>query len=106
MAGRSTMLQDIFARVRAHARAVPRLTESAATLVLALLAVVVVIGARPAAAQAVKGEVTAVIENGFARLVFTLAEAVDAQVRVNNGILAISFVRPVDITVDRLSANT
>ena len=60
--------------------------------------------ARPAAAQAVKGEVSATVENGYARLVFQFAEEIEAQVRVANNILTITFPRPVDISIDRISA--
>jgi hypothetical protein len=60
----------------------------------------------PAAAQQpVKGQVSATIENGFARIVFTLAEDVESQVKAGNGIIVISFRRPVDIAVDRLSTS-
>ena len=59
----------------------------------------------PACAQAIKGEVGAVIENGFARLVFTLAEDVELQVKVGNGIIIVSYKRPVDVNVDKLAAN-
>src|SRR4051812_36519166 len=95
MAGRSISLQGALARVCARA------AFGLAVLVAALL-----VAAPPASAQAVKGEVSAVVENGFARIVFTLAEEVEAQVRVANGILAITFARPVDVAVDRLSAST
>ena len=53
---------------------------------------------------AVKGEVSAVVENGFARLVFVTSEEVESQVRVANNIITISFQRPVDVTVDRINA--
>ncbi len=56
----------------------------------------------PAAAQAVKGEVSTVVQNGYARLVFTLAQEIQSQVKVSNGILIITFEKPVDIRVDRL----
>jgi tetratricopeptide (TPR) repeat protein len=57
----------------------------------------------PADAQMVKGEVTAVVENGFARLVFTLAEEVQSQVQAANGVLIITFQRPVQVAVDKLA---
>ena len=60
---------------------------------------------QPAAAQSVKGEVSATVENGFARLVFTLAEDVEPQVKVANGIIVITFGRPVDVAVERISTN-
>ena len=78
-----------------------------ATALVAALATVV-FGAlalpRPAAAQAVKAEVSVVVDNGYARLVFHLAEEVESQVRLTNNILAVSFARPVDIAVDRMNA--
>ena len=60
---------------------------------------------RPAAAQALKGEVTAAIENGYARLAFQFDEQIETQVRIANNILTISFPRPVDISVDRIAAS-
>jgi len=61
--------------------------------------------APPAAAQAVRGEVTAAIENGHARLVFHFDEEIEAKVRLANNILTITFPRPVDVSVDRLGAS-
>src|SRR5262245_27996328 len=61
--------------------------------------------AGPAGAQAVKGEVSVAVENGYARLVFRLAEEVEAQVRLANNVLTITFQKPVNLSVDRLSAN-
>jgi tetratricopeptide (TPR) repeat protein len=58
-----------------------------------------------AAAQAVKGEVNAVADGGYARLAFRFAEDVEAQVRVANNVLTIMFARPVDVSVDRISAS-
>ncbi len=50
----------------------------------AMLLLLAAFAVHPAAAQAqVKGEVTAVVENGYARLVFHLADDVDSQVRVD-----------------------
>lgn len=61
---------------------------------------------RPAAAQtAVKGEVSAVVENGFARLLFHLADDVESRVRVANNILAVTFQRPIDVSVERINAS-
>jgi tetratricopeptide (TPR) repeat protein len=39
---------------------------------------------------------------GYARLVLRFTEEVEAQVRMSNGILVISFKRPVDVAVDRV----
>jgi len=74
------------------------------SVLLALLIVGVV--PRPAAAEGVKGQVNAVVENGFARFVFVLQEEVEAQVRLANNIVTITFNKPVDIAVDRLSSNS
>ena len=59
--------------------------------------------ARPAVAQALKGEVSATVENGYARLVFQFDEEIEAQVRLANNILTVNFPRPVDISIDRIS---
>jgi tetratricopeptide (TPR) repeat protein len=83
-----------------------RTGRDAAAFVLlraALLAFVCAL-AHPALAQQAKGEVSAVVENGFARLVFTLAEDVESQVKSGNGIIVITFQRPVAIAVDKLAA--
>src|SRR5262249_42309411 len=48
----------------------------------------------------------AAVENGYARLVFLLTEEVEAQVRLANNIVTITFQKPVDIAVDRLAANS
>jgi tetratricopeptide (TPR) repeat protein len=70
-------------------------------LLLALVALNPTLGG---AADAVKGEVTATVDNGFGRLLFKLTEDVESQVRLANGILVITFKRPVDVNVDKLSA--
>jgi len=55
------------------------------------------------AAAAVKGTVTAAVENGFARLIFTMGDDVESQVHVFDSIIIINFDQPVDINVDRLA---
>jgi hypothetical protein len=49
-----------------------------------------------------KADVSAAVANGFARLIFTFDEELDADVRVANGIVIVAFRRPVDIGIDRL----
>ena len=49
-----------------------------------------------------KGELSVSTQNGYVRLVFTLAEETEADVRLANGIVVISFKRPVDVSVDRI----
>jgi tetratricopeptide (TPR) repeat protein len=61
---------------------------------------------RPAAADAVKGTVSAVVENGFARLLFALGNEVESKVRIANNIVVISFDRPVDLNVERVREGT
>jgi tetratricopeptide (TPR) repeat protein len=61
------------------------------------------LAAHPAAAQALKAEVTATVENGYARLVFKFADEIEPQVRVANNILMIQFPRPVDVAIDRIA---
>lgn len=71
-----------------------------------LAAVVLVTLHAPTLAQdAVKGEVSATVApEGYARLVFTLAEEVDTDIRTTNGIVVVAFKRPVDVVVDRVAA--
>ncbi|MPZ39188.1 MAG: tetratricopeptide repeat protein [Rhizobiales bacterium] len=59
---------------------------------------------RPGLAQALKGEVFATVENGYARLAFKFADQVDAEVRLANNVLTINFPRPVDVAIERLSS--
>jgi tetratricopeptide (TPR) repeat protein len=54
------------------------------------------------AAEAVKGEATFSVADGYARLVFKLAADVGTEVTTAGSILVIRFNRPVDIAVDRL----
>lgn len=61
--------------------------------------------AGPALAQAVKGEVTTTVENGYARLVFKFEEEIEAQVRLANNILTINFPKPVDLSIERISSH-
>ena len=69
--------------------------------------VAVVLAAPPAITQPapVKGEISASVSGGYARLIFDLAEEVEADVRTSNGILIVSFKTPVAVNVDRLSAS-
>jgi hypothetical protein len=73
-------------------------------LIQTLFLLALSLASRPAAAEPVKGEASAIVENGFARLSFKLAAEVEAQVRVSNSIIIITFKRPVDINVDKLGA--
>jgi tetratricopeptide (TPR) repeat protein len=99
------MVGRILPLTRSRAGGAPRRPWLVGALLLALAGVVFGGLARPAAAQAVKGEVSATVDNGFARLVFHFTEEVESQVRFANNILTISFARPVDIVVDRINAS-
>src|SRR5580704_1786028 len=99
-----------FAKLRswvARRRFAPRRARAVAVLLLPqILLLAALLLPRPAAADAVKVTVSAVVENGFARLVFNLGSDVESQVRIANNIVVISFDRPVDLNVDRLREGT
>ena len=61
----------------------------------------------PAAAAPdwVPAEISANTSGGFARIVFRFADDVESDVRLANGILVVSFKRPVDVSVNRLDTN-
>lgn len=84
---------------RPGARAVVR----AALRLLLLLAALTWL---PACANAagVKGDITVSTANGYARFIFALADEVEADVRLSNGILIIAFKRPIDVSADRIAA--
>jgi hypothetical protein len=78
---------------------------TAAPLIAVVLLAFAVAPARAQAEAPVRGEVSvAVAPEGYARLIFRMAEEIDSEVRVSNGIVVISFKRPVDVTVDRMAA--
>src|ERR1700689_1274471 len=52
----------------------------------------------------IKATLTATVNDGYARLVFDMSEYDDASVRVANNVLVITFKRPIDVSVDRLSS--
>ena len=54
-------------------------------------------------AQALKGEVSTTVENGYARLLFKFEDEIDAQVRLANNILTINFPKPVDVSIERIA---
>jgi tetratricopeptide (TPR) repeat protein len=105
MAGRVAFAAVCFRQ--AKRRFAPRCPRIVAVLfLLQTLTSVTLIFPRLAAADAVKGTVGAVVENGFARLVFALGNDVESQVRIANNIVVISFDRPVDLNVDRVRDGT
>jgi tetratricopeptide (TPR) repeat protein len=54
-------------------------------------------------AQPIKGELSVSTAGGYARFIFALPEEVETDVRLANGILVISFKKPVDVSVDKVS---
>src|SRR5215470_14407027 len=58
-----------------------------------------------AAAEPIKADVTVNMSGGYARLVFRFSEEVDADVRLSNGIVVVTFKQPVNVAVDRLNTN-
>src|SRR5580704_18208796 len=52
----------------------------------------------------IKATLTATVNDGYARLVFDMSEYDDASVRLANNVLVISFKRPLDVSVERLSS--
>src|SRR5262249_15661937 len=91
----------------AHQAQVPprlgaRIVVVAALAQLLLLAASLLLFPARADAQPVKGELAVNTQNGYARLVFTLADEVEADVRVSNNILIIAFKRPVEVSADRI----
>ncbi|HLN09867.1 MAG TPA: tetratricopeptide repeat protein [Xanthobacteraceae bacterium] len=57
-----------------------------------------------AAAAPIRGDLSVATAAGYARFVFRFGEDPDAEVRVANGILIISFKKPVDVPVDKAIA--
>src|SRR5262245_18505026 len=103
MAGRPVLLRR--SRVRDAPRYPPRPWNRlrVAWLAVATATLFALAAPRPGPAPAVKGELSAGVDNGHARLVFHLTEEVESQVRFANNVLTIVFARAVDIAVDRLN---
>jgi len=104
MSEKSLTLQSIPARDDEHA---PRRRGHLIFLTLMaglLLGLLPILPARLNAAS-IKGEVRVSTTGGFARLVFRFAEEPEAEVRVSGGIIVISFKKPVDVSVDRISVS-
>ncbi len=98
---------DITTRIlTALRRRLPHRNRPNAALACVLAAGFLLAPARLALAETpVTGEVNATVNNGYARLVFRLAEEVESEVRLSNGIVIINFKRPVDISVDRIASS-
>jgi tetratricopeptide (TPR) repeat protein len=104
MASRPITLRAL--RAGAETQVPPRLglrVVAAFALIQTLLLIALVLLFPAAArAQALKGDISATTDKGYARLVFTFPDDVDADVRLANGIIIITFKRPIDVAADRL----
>ena len=105
MAGKSITLKAL--RAREGAQVPPRLglhILAVFTLIqLLLLAALLFFYPSAAGAAPVSGEVAVSTRDGYVRLVFTLSEETDAEVRLNNGILIIAFKQPVDVKIGHIA---
>src|SRR5882724_11817774 len=79
-----------------------RIVIVAVALQLLLLAALLMLFPSRAAAAPVKGELLVATTGGYARLVFTLADEVEADMRVANGVVIIAFKRAIEVPVDRV----
>ena len=93
----------VWRRPRQSSRQSSRLGRRVAALFV-LLALALTFTGSANAAEAVKGELNVITEGGYARLVFRFDEEVEAKVRVSGPIMVITFMKPVDVAVDRIKA--
>jgi tetratricopeptide (TPR) repeat protein len=102
--GKSITLKAL--RAREDAQVPPRLglriVAVFVALQLLLLAALFLLFPSKAGAAPVKGEVAVSTKDGYARLVFSLSEETDADVRLSNGILIVAFKNAVDVSVDKI----
>jgi len=97
-------LKRLFARSSERARSAG-LGRWAPLLFLAgLVFLVVPPGAR--ADDPIKGEVKAIADGGFVRLLFHFDEAVEPNVRVSGAIIVITFKKPVAVAVEKLNSSS
>jgi tetratricopeptide (TPR) repeat protein len=100
-------LQRIFARRPARLRLAS--AWRALTFIVVLLLTLALLALAPLSAaradEPIKGEVKAVNDGGFLRLMFQFDEAVEATTRVSGAIVIISFNKPVALAVERLNVN-
>jgi tetratricopeptide (TPR) repeat protein len=73
-------------------------------LAAALVLLVAALGGREAAAQTISAEILVDTSGGYARIVYRFNGDVDANVRMSNGILLMSFSVPVELSTDRLTS--
>ena len=100
-------LQRIFASRPARLRLAS--AWRALTFIVVLLLTLTLLALSPLSAaradEPIKGEVKAVNDGGFLRLMFQFDQAVEATTRVSGAIVIISFNKPVALAVERLNVN-
>jgi tetratricopeptide (TPR) repeat protein len=64
---------------------------------------VIVMAAQPSTAAPLKTTLAVTVNDGYARLVFSASEYIDATARVSGNVLIITFKRPIDVAVDRVA---
>lgn len=99
------MARRAAAGLGSHGRALARRAYLCLARLLPLALILISLTVSPAARadDPVKGVATFSAANGFARLVFKLAEDVDTEVSTAGSIVVIRFKRPVDIPVEKLA---
>ena len=102
MAGKSITGQAL--RTHGRARVLQRLRPAVMAVIRVLLAAMLSLLLESAVdAAPVNGEVAVSTSGGYARLIFTLADEIEANVRLANGIVVITFGKPVAVSVDRVA---
>ena len=71
---------------------------------LAALGLLIIALVAPISAAPLKTTLTVTTTDGYARLVFSASEYIDASARQGDNVLIISFKEPIDVSVDRLPA--
>ena len=96
-------LKRLFAHSSARARPAGRGRWAPFVFLAALVFLASPFGAR--ADAPIKGEVKAIADGGFVRLLFHFDEAVEPNVRVSGAIIVITFKKPVAVAVEKLNSS-
>ena len=99
MTGRSITLRAL--REHDGADVPPRLGLRVAAAFVALQVLLLLLLV-PANAAPVTGTVLVQNQNGYTRLIFTLSEDTESEVRLTNGIVVVAFKRAVDIQINKI----
>ena len=96
-------LKRLFAHSSERARPAARGRWAPFVFLAALVFLALPFGAR--ADDPIKGEVKAIADGGFVRLLFHFDEAVEPNVRVSGAIIVITFKKPVAVAVEKLNSS-